>query len=115
MDAANADAAKADNDRADNRQRAELETGRLRTVRHRPGWGWLVCGLIVIGGILCGWGADLAFWFVAQDWLGVRLSDWLPWWLSANITFAHLAASAFVLAAAYYWFRRRPSDTDPGA
>ena len=91
------------------RQRKRIRGGIPRPVR-----GWLAIAGILIGGILCGWGARLAFWFVAHDWIGVQLSDWFPWWLSANIIFAHLAASAFVLAAARYWFRRRPSDTDPG-
>ena len=39
---------------------------------------WLVSGLILIGGILCGWGAGFAFVNVVP-WLGVDASDWIPW------------------------------------
>ena len=75
---------------------------------------WLVSGLIVIGGILCGWGAGLAFAHIVP-WLGVDAGDWIPWWGSAHITFAHFVGCSAVLAAARYWFRRRGPDTDPGA
>ena len=75
---------------------------------------WLVSGLILIGGILCGWGAGVAFVYVVPG-LGVDARDWIPWWGRAHITFAHFVGCSVVLAAAYYWFRRRPSDSDPGA
>ena len=75
---------------------------------------WLVSGLILIGGILCGWGAGVAFVNVVL-WLGADVRDWFPWWGTVSVTFSHLVGCGVVLAAVRYWFRRRPSDTDPGA
>ena len=91
MDTANA------NDRADN----------------RPLRDWLVSGLILIGGILCGWGAGLAL-FYAGRWFGDDVI-WNRWWQISHVTTAYIVVAVVVLAAARYWFRRRPSDTDPGA
>ena len=81
----------------------------------RRRWGWLVIGLIVIGGILCGWAVNISFYYVCTGWFGVDPRNWYPWWGIAEITCAHIVVIGGVLAASYYWFRRRPSDTDPGA
>ena len=81
-------------------------------VSRRRRWGWLVIGLIVIGGILCGWGAATALFYVGR-WFGVDF--WNRWWQIPYVTTAYIVVAVFVLVAGYYWFRRRPSDTDPGA
>ena len=84
--------------------------------RFRPGRDWLVSGLILIGGILCGIGASFAFFYAGHHWLGVRLIDWYPWWGFASVISTHFVASVFVLAATRYWLRRRnPDNQDPGA
>ena len=76
---------------------------------------WLVIGLIVIGGILCGVGVGFAFGYGGYHWRGGRIIDWYPWWGYASGIASHFATAVVVLAAARYWFRRRPSDSDPGA
>ena len=76
---------------------------------------WLVIGLILIGGILCGIGVGFAFAHGGYYWRGGRLIDWHPWWGYAVVISSHFTTAVVVLAAARYWFRRRPSDTDPGA
>ena len=79
---------------------------------------WLVIGLIVIGGILCGWAVNISFYYVCTRWFGVDPYNWYPWWGIAEITCAHTVVIGGVLAAARYWFRyayRNHPDTDPGA
>ena len=80
--------------------------------RFRPGRDWLVIAAIIVGGILCGWAAGIALFYIGR-WLGV--DAWNQWWQISHVTSALFVAAAFVLAAAYYWLRKRRPDSDPGA
>ena len=84
--------------------------------RFRPGRDWLVIAAIIVGGNLIGWASGIGFAHIIDPAFGGDAGDWFPWWIRIYISFQYFAVAVFVLAAAYYWFRRRaPDNKDPGA